>query len=82
MKISAAGNTEVPAYLVLLELGYEISVKDLADRTQFWTATKGNTQVSGEGPLELLGLVKLVECRGEDWKANDNEIEDFVSKYC
>ena len=82
MKLSAAGNTEVPAFLALKELGYDISVVDNEDRSQLWTATKDDTQFSGSGPLELLALVKLIEIRGDKWPASDEEIEEFASKYC
>ncbi len=32
--------------------------------------------------LELLALANLIECRGKKRKANDEEIEEFASKYC
>jgi hypothetical protein len=38
MQISAAGNTEVPAYLVLIAKGYEIIYRDPDDA---WVAQKG-----------------------------------------
>lgn len=82
MEIAAAGNTEVPAYLALVDLGFKISVRNLEKGAQIWTAAKNDLQVSGESPLELLALIKLIECRGENWKASDDEINDFLSKYC
>ena len=82
MKLSAAGNTEVPAYLALKELGFAISVSGISGGEQLWSAQREDLVLNGAGPLELLALVKLVECRGESWHASDNEIEDFVNKYC
>lgn len=82
MKLSAAGNTEVPAYLALKELGFVISVGETADGCHVWSAQKEELLLNGEGPLELLALVKLIECRGENWYASDTEIEEFVSEYC
>ncbi|AFY38599.1 hypothetical protein Lepto7376_2312 [[Leptolyngbya] sp. PCC 7376] len=82
MRIAYTGNTEVPAYLSLVSLGFEISVKDTENQTQIWKATNGKLEVVGEAPLELLALIKLIECRGEDWKASDREINEFINKYC
>ena len=69
VKLSAAGNTEVPAYLCLVELGFKLSVVDTEHHEQLWSATKGDIEVKGNGPLELLAMVKLLECRGPSWQA-------------
>ncbi len=82
MKISAAGNTEVPAYLALVELGFEITTSSHGNEVESWIARNGETELIGDGPFELLALVKLIECRGKNWKASDEEIDDFVGKYC
>jgi len=55
MQISAAGNTEVPAYLVLIAKGYEIIYRDPDDA---WVAQKGEEVFAASGPLELLGLLQ------------------------
>lgn len=36
MKVSAAGNTEVPAYLVLKDIATDIEVVNNEDQTQTW----------------------------------------------
>lgn len=82
MKIAAAGNTEVPAYLVLTELGFEITVERYESGSEIWSARNKKCEVTGSSPLELLALVKLIECRGKEWEASDKEIERFASKYC
>ena len=82
MKLSAAGNTEVPAYLVLKEMGFKISVIEIESSEQLWTAQKQGLELNGASPLELLGLAQLVQCRGTNWRANDKEIDDFVTRYC
>ena len=81
MKIAAAGNTEVPAYLSLVELGFEVSVDRNNKGVESWKAANTEAEIIGSSPLEILALVKLIECRGKDWKANDEEIEEFISKY-
>ena len=78
MQISAAGNTEVPAYLVLIAKGYEIIYRHPDDA---WVAQKGEEVFAASGPLELLGLVAMVEGRGSNWRATDEEIDAFLKKY-
>ena len=82
MKIAAAGNTETPAYLALLARGLDISKSATnAGSDEQWTATDGQRYFIGSGPLELLGLVALVDARGEDWRASDREIDEFLEKF-
>ena len=76
-KIIAAGNVEVPAYLVLVEKGYEVRW----DGNERWTASKGDFVFGGEGPIEVLGIVCMYENRGEDWKASDQAIDAFLDKF-
>ena len=76
MWITAAGNTEVPAYLVLIARGYEVSWDG-----DLWWAQQGQNSFSAGGPLELLGLVTMAENRGVNWCATDQEIEAFLMKY-
>lgn len=53
--IVAAGNTEVPAYLTLIELGYSVDRVD-RDREEHWIAKKGTLDLVADGLLELLGV--------------------------
>lgn len=76
-KIIAAANVEVPAYLVLVERGYEVR----CDGRESWTACKDDSVFGGDGPIELLGVVTIFEHRGEDWKASDRAIADFLEMF-
>ncbi len=76
-QIIAAGNVEVPAYLVLIEKGYEVR----CDGDERWTARKGDSVFGGAGPIEVLGIVCMYENRGKDWKASDEAIDNFLQKY-
>jgi hypothetical protein len=76
MQITAAGNTEVPAYLALVAKGYQVSMTG-----DLWLAQKDQNFFSASGPLELLGLVAMAEIRGVNWRATDEEIEVFLTKY-
>ena len=72
MEITAAGNTEVPAYLVLITKGYDVSHIGGVDG-DLWLARKDNDSFTADGPLLLLGLVAMAEGRGTDWRATDQE---------
>lgn len=78
--IAAAGNTEVPAYLTLVELGYSVDRVD-KDGEGHWIAKKGTLQLMADCPLELLGLSLLRSERGPRWQANDSEIAEFLTRF-
>jgi hypothetical protein len=81
--ISAAGNTEVPAYLVLKAKGYQITVTSIkGSQEQTWSAENDRVCLRAEGPIELLGMVSMYEKRGSSWRASDEEIDDFVKRFC
>ncbi|WP_316238707.1 hypothetical protein [Bradyrhizobium sp. SZCCHNR1015] len=78
--IAAAGNTEIPAYLTLIKLGYEIDRRYESDG-ELWSATKGTLQLVAESPLQLLGLALMYMERGADWQADDDEIDAFLKRF-
>ena len=79
--ITTAGSTEVPAYLALGQLGYEIERKYLDSDTEIWIARCGADEFSGASPLEVLGLILMRQTRGEGWKASDHEIDAYLREY-
>jgi hypothetical protein len=79
-RIAAAGNTETPAYLTLIELGYSVDRID-RDGQEHWIAKKGTLEFIADGPLELLGLSLLRSERGPHWQASDNEIGEFLKRF-
>ncbi len=82
MKIAAAGNTEIPAYLALLAKGLDVSkIPNSAGLDEEWIASDGQRQFIATGLVEVLGLVALVDLRGEDWRASDDEIDEFFAKF-
>jgi hypothetical protein len=78
--IAAAGNTEVPAYLTLIKLGYAVD-RIYNDGDEHWIATKGTLQLLANGPLEPLGLSLLRSERGPDWRASDHDIDQFIKRF-
>jgi hypothetical protein len=78
--IAVAGNTEVPAYLALVELGYSVDRVD-KDGEGHWIAKKGTLQLMADCSLELLGLSLLRSERGPRWQASDDEIDEFLKRF-
>ncbi|MFC5456998.1 hypothetical protein [Prosthecobacter fluviatilis] len=79
--ITAAGNVEVPAYLALQELGFAIDRRFLENGTEMWVATSDAFLFSAPSPLELLGLCLMRQTRGPNWKADNNQINGYLSTY-
>jgi hypothetical protein len=79
--ITAAGNTEVPAYLSLLREGCRVERQFLGEVEELWIAEKDNLRISGNGPLEVLGLYHMRKQRGENWRAEDSEIDAFMKRF-
>jgi hypothetical protein len=82
-QISNAGNTLIPAYLALKSKGYHVSWKrgDSAPDDETWFAEGPLGRFTAEDPVTLLGLVVMREQRGSNWKATDEEIDEFMSNY-
>ena len=78
--ISAAGNTVVPAIVALEDLGFIVSVGRTNEGEQF-RATRGDETYEAEDPMTVLGLVKLVEVRGWDWRSTDPDVERVMRQY-
>jgi hypothetical protein len=74
--IATAGNVVVPALLVLEKLGFVVE-----RRGSLCRASRQDEVYVAEDPVAVLGLVKLVEARTWDWKANDTEIDDVLKRY-
>lgn len=75
--LCAAGNVEVPAYLVLRKKAYIVT----APGDDGWHAEKDGMRFQAENLIQLLGLVSMYEVRGTNWAAADQEINDFLAKY-
>jgi tetratricopeptide (TPR) repeat protein len=77
--IAAAGNTEIPAFLILRSLGFKFTCVSGLEYSQ-WTATRSDLRLVGGSMLELLGLYAMRRERGSDWKAPDEEIESLSAQ--
>jgi len=79
--IANAGNTDVPCYLAIQSLGFKLSRINEKKDQELWAAEKSNIKIVASNQLELLGLIYMRELRGSDWKARDEEIDGYLSKY-
>ena len=79
--LCAAGNTEVPAYLVLTQKGYVVTANDLPEEHSNWCAEKDGARFQADTLIEVLGLVSMYEVRGSNWAASDRDIDDFLNQY-
>ncbi|KMO29660.1 hypothetical protein VQ02_29335 [Methylobacterium variabile] len=76
MDLADAGNVTVPAYLAISRKGYAVHRSG-----RFMIAENGEHRFLAEGPLQLLGLIALVEVRGESWQASDDEIDAYLARF-
>ena len=80
INLTAAGNVFAPALAVLRKLGFKVTLLAQASQSaeQLFQAERPGLRLRAEDPLLLLGLAKLIEARGADWKPTDAEVEDFL----
>jgi hypothetical protein len=81
VKLHAAGNVEIPAYLTLVEKGYIVTCEWRSDTSDYWLADGPLGQFGAEDPISLLGVVAVVETRGDSWRATDDEIDAYLEKF-
>jgi hypothetical protein len=81
LNLCKAGNTLVPAYLVLRAKGYDVTNQRPTDGDELWIASGPLGRFMAEDTESVLGLITMVEARGEHWRANDEEIETFLTTF-
>lgn len=75
--ISAAGNAETAALSVLLKRGFNLQVLQVEPEPVL-IARSGVHEFRGGSAIEVLGLVYVLEARGEDWGPNEDEVAQSV----
>ena len=80
MKIAAAANVEIPAYLSIKQKGYSVRWEKETKR-ECWYAEKNDKIFIADCPIELLGVINVFEFRGENWQASDAEVDEFLKEY-
>ena len=81
--LTDAGNTLVPAYLEILQRGYDVIREPSAvtESGTTWIAEHPNRRFVSEDLVTLLGLIAMYESRGPNWQASDEQLESFLSKF-
>jgi hypothetical protein len=79
--IAAANNTEMPAYLALIEEGCLVERELVPGLGERWIVTQGDLRLSGESLLQVSGLYWMRKRRGADWQARDEEVEAFLDRF-
>ncbi|HEY9026828.1 MAG TPA: hypothetical protein VIP05_21220 [Burkholderiaceae bacterium] len=74
IKIAAAGNVMPGALACLKSLGFAVSTDGNG-----WRAESESRAFWADDPLLLLGLVKLHDLRGDEWRPSDAEVEDYLA---
>ena len=82
-QIANAANTLIPAFLALQTKGYRVWWErgDNAPDDETWYAEGPLGRFVADDSVGLLGLVAMRELRGLDWKAGDEQINDFMRDY-
>jgi hypothetical protein len=80
MRLSSAGDVLVPAILLLEEREYVVSIIR-TERFEQWTAKRGDIELVGDSPIELLGLASLADARGAAWPATDEEVHTTLTRF-
>lgn len=80
MKIFNAGNTLIPAILLLEQHGFIISCTVVGKQSML-LASRNELILQADDPLQLLGLLTLYQDTRATWQATDNEIEDVMRRY-
>ena len=78
--IADAGNTQVPAILLLRSLGFVVR-REYREDTEHWFADRADLTLLADSPMSLLGLATMRSVRGAAWKAADAEIDTVLSEY-
>ncbi|SDY28062.1 hypothetical protein SAMN04487939_101614 [Lysobacter sp. yr284] len=78
MRVAMAGNVLAPASAAIQQLGY--ALERHPDWPGWLVARKGEDAFQAENPVELLGLIAMVQLRGDRWEANDRELADYLQR--
>jgi|GEM_PF-3159050 len=74
IKLSTADAVETTAYAVLREKGFGLHVVDMGEnKTRLIVAKDEKHEFRGHSALEILGLLAVIEARGEDWQPTEDE---------
>ena len=71
MELANAGNVIIPAIKVIRSLGFSLR---LDKQSGLFKAEKDGNSFRAEDPVAVLGLIKIHEIKGADWRVSDKEL--------
>lgn len=71
--LTVASNTLAPALATLQQLGYTVTYSSAGYR-----ANSAARSLLAEDLVQLLGLVLLLDVRGDAWQPSDDEVEKLL----
>lgn len=78
--LADAANTLYPCVLALRAEGFAVTRTD-SELGERWHTSRGDLVVSADDPLQLLGLARMRDLRGADWRVADEELEALLAEY-
>lgn len=86
VSMTAAGNTDYLALSILDSMGFDLFQEEQAvrfDQDVCFAAEKDSRRFWGSSWIEVLGLVRIWEIRGDEWQlreGEDNNIEATIER--
>jgi hypothetical protein len=78
ISIYQAGNTLVPVLATLESLGFRLWQEPRSTGRPFYHAENDEHSVFAHDSFALLGLIKMLEIRGENWLPTNEEIKRYL----
>jgi hypothetical protein len=78
ISIHHAGNTVAPVFATLESLGLRVWHEPGAGDGKIYCAENDRFSVSAYDPIALLGLIRMLEVRGENWMPTATEAERYL----
>jgi hypothetical protein len=81
LRIKESGSTFLPSLLALQACGFSVSCRPRKGKGHWWVAESADLELVAKDPLQLLGLAKLAEVRGTEWRETGEEGRATLMKY-
>jgi len=78
ISIHQAPNTLAPVLAVIESLGFRVWHEFDRPGVKVYCAENGQFSVSAYDPIALLGLIRMLELRGDKWMPSNPEVERYL----
>ena len=81
LTIAEAGNTWNAVLELIIKKGYTIKINDFGYEDRYWFIVFAQgKEIIASDPLKLLGLILIVELKGDDWDKYDKNYYDLLKE--